>query len=215
MTELDAGRIATAALAVADEHGADGFTMRSVANALGVTPMALYHHVEDKAALAQLVVDLVIGERPLPAAAGTSWQDELWAMAQWMRETMQAHPVVVHLRRQYKVWTPSIFAMAERWLTIWQQSGLELDKAVVAATTSSRALIGAVEEEMVMQNIKVPDGLVPARYPQLRTLLAAKRDREAEYELLVRSLVEGIHARLMHDPDAGSTVIEAAPPHAR
>ena len=81
-SELDAARIAAAALAVADAQGAGGFTMRAVAEALGVTPMALYHHVEDKAALAALLVDAAIRQHPLPPPTGV-WRDDLWTIARW------------------------------------------------------------------------------------------------------------------------------------
>lgn len=199
MAELDARGIAAAALSVADERGTSGFTMRAVADALGVTPMALYHHVEDKAALAELVVDLVISERPLPASTGRSWEDDLWEMAKWMRETMQAHPVVVHLRRQYQVWTPAIFAMAERWLNIWQQSGLAHDQALLAANTSSMAIFGAAEEELMMRERDRPNDLVFSSFPSARAVLTTERDYTAEFELLVRSLIEGLHRRLAHE----------------
>ena len=71
MAELTAARIARAGLEVADEQGASGFSMRLVAERLGVTPMALYHHVDDKAALVALLVDEVIAETPLPSTTGS------------------------------------------------------------------------------------------------------------------------------------------------
>src|SRR5712675_802271 len=106
MAELDKDRIAAAALAVADKHGVDGFTMRAVADALGVTPMALYHHVQDKAALATLIVDTAIRKHPLPPTTGV-WQEDCLAIARWMRQSTLKHPVVAQLRRAYNVWTPS------------------------------------------------------------------------------------------------------------
>ena len=60
-----------------------------------------------------------------------------------------------HLRRAYQVWTPDILHMTEHWLSLWLQSGLEMDKAVVAATTSSMAIIGLVEEEFVFGELRV------------------------------------------------------------
>ena len=107
MAELTLKRIAEASLAVADEQGASGFTMRAVADHLGVTPMALYHHVTDKAGLVAVLVDEAIAERPLPAPTGI-WQDDLWEVARWMRESTLAHPAVGRLRSAYHVWTRSI-----------------------------------------------------------------------------------------------------------
>ena len=65
--DLDVERIVEVALAVCDDRGADGLTMRAVADELGVTPMALYRHVKDKTDLVGLLFEAVLHEEPLPA----------------------------------------------------------------------------------------------------------------------------------------------------
>lgn len=195
MPELDRNRIAAAALAVADARGAAGFTMRAVAEALGVTPMALYHHVEDKAALAALLVDAAISEQPLPPPTG-AWQDDLWTIARWTRDSRRAHPAVASIRRAFHVWTSASLQMTERWLSLWRQSGLPPDKALVAATTSSLAIVGMVEEESVFRDLARPADATLSWLPSARRMFDAPHDRDAEFELLVRSLIEGLYARL-------------------
>src|SRR5690349_11820211 len=116
MPELNSASIASAGLAVVDKHGVEGFTTRAIAERLGVTPMALYHHVADKAALAALVVDAAMNERPMAVSSGV-WRDDLWEMARWMRESTLAHPALAHLRRTFRVWTPSMLRMTERWVS--------------------------------------------------------------------------------------------------
>jgi AcrR family transcriptional regulator len=193
--ELDPGRIAAAALAVADTCGAAGFTMRAVAQALGVTPMALYHHVEDKAALAALVVDAAIGEMPPPSLTG-AWREDLWLMARWTRESMRAHPAVAHIRRAYHVWTGPTLQMTERWLSLWRRSGLAADKALLAATTSSLAIVGMAREEAIFRELQRPPEQGLSGLPNARAAFDARHDRGAEFELLVRSLIDGLYARL-------------------
>jgi TetR/AcrR family tetracycline transcriptional repressor len=195
MAELDKDCIATAALAIADRHGVDGFTMRSVANALDVTPMALYHHVRDKAALVTLLVDTVIRKHPLPPTSGV-WQDDLLSMAQWMRQSMLNHPVVAQLRHAYNVWTPAMLQMTERWLSLWQQSALDLEDAVLAATTSSMAISGLVKEEMIFYTMQHPGNEILAWLPNVRVMFNTAHNRDAQFELAVRSLIDGLHARL-------------------
>ena len=196
MAELDPGRIAAAALAVADAEGAAGFTMRAVAQALGVTPMALYHHVQDKAALASLLVDAAIREHPLPPPTG-DWRDDLWTIARWTRDSRAAHPAVAHIRRAYRVWTGASLEMTERWLGHWRESGLAPDRALAAATTSSLAIVGIVEEESVFRELARPGDDALAQLPGARQVFAARHDRDAEFELLVRALIDGLHARLL------------------
>jgi AcrR family transcriptional regulator len=195
MAEFTREQIAEASLAVADDRGAAGFTMRAVADALGVTPMALYHYVEDKAALVALVVDASIAEHPLPPPTG-SWQEDLFAMARWMRNTMLAHPAVARLRSAHNVWTPSIFPMTERWLSLWQQSGLELNAALLAASASSTAMIGFVQAELLYADTKLPDDSALSSFPNARVAFNLTRDGTREFDLVVRSLLDGLHARL-------------------
>ena len=157
--------------------------------------MALYHYVEDKAALVALVVDASITEHPLPPPTG-SWQEDLLAMARWRRETTLAHPAVARLRGAHNVWTPSIFPMTERWLSIWQQSGLELNSALLAASASSTAIIGFVQAELLYADTRLPDDDALSSFPNARVAFKLKRDGAREFELVVRSILEGLQARL-------------------
>ncbi len=195
MAEFTRQQIAEASLDVADERGAARFTMRAVAEKLGVTPMALYHYVEDKVALVALVVDASIAERPLPPPTG-SWREDLFEMARWMRETTLAHPAVARLRSAYDVWTPSIFPMTERWLGVWQQSGLELNAALLAASASSTAIIGFVETELHYAQMTLPDDSALSSFPNARLAFNLERDGTREFDLVVRSILDGVHARL-------------------
>jgi AcrR family transcriptional regulator len=53
--------ILDAALALLDDDGDAGLTMRGLAARLGVTPMSLYHHVTDRAGLLRALSDRVYG----------------------------------------------------------------------------------------------------------------------------------------------------------
>jgi AcrR family transcriptional regulator len=192
VTELTTERIAQAALDVADTNGAAGFTMRAVADVLGVTPMALYHYVEDKAGLVALLVDAAISDQPLPAPTG-SWVEDLWAVAEWMRNNTLAHPAVARLRNEYNVWTSSIFPMTERWLSVWQQSGLDLDAALQAATISSVAIIGFVNSELLLQETKPPNERQLASFPAARLVFKTTRNPAHDFEQMVRALIAGLH----------------------
>jgi AcrR family transcriptional regulator len=196
MAELDLARIAAAALAVVDEHGPGGLTMRAVADALGVTPMALYHHVENKAALVGLMVDAAIAEHPLPAPTGDGWDEDVYRLALFMRDGAQRHPAVARLRVDHQTWGPAVLGLGERWLDVWQQSGLEPDDAATAAMTTLLAINGIVQQEATLPRFQPPDGADLGLRPDLRLALHTRIDRDAAFELLVRSIVEGVHERL-------------------
>jgi AcrR family transcriptional regulator len=58
-TPLELSEILDRALRIVDTEGRDELTMRRLAKELGVTPMAVYHHLPDKPALLAALVDLV------------------------------------------------------------------------------------------------------------------------------------------------------------
>ncbi|HTW06583.1 MAG TPA: TetR family transcriptional regulator, partial [Acidimicrobiales bacterium] len=73
-------QVLAAALALADEVGLESLTMAGVAERLGVTPMALYRHVANKADLLDGVVEVLLTES-LPPPAGLSWPERLSVLA--------------------------------------------------------------------------------------------------------------------------------------
>jgi hypothetical protein len=145
------------------------------------------------------VVDAVIEGQALPPPSG-SWQEDLLEMARWMRAITLVHPAVSRLRSKHHVWTTSIFPMTERWISVWQQSGLELRDALLAASATSSTIIGFVEQELVLQELAPPDASMLASFPSARMAFGPKRDGNREFELVVRSVIEGVHSRLTQSP---------------
>jgi len=206
VAELDQQRIAAAALAVVDERGARGFTMRAVADALGVTPMALYYHVADKAALVALVLEASLNERPLPQPTG-NWQVDLMELSRWVRDGARAHPELSKLTTG-QVWTPSMLRVAERWVGIWQQSDLPLERATQAAAVSSLAIYGFVDAEVKSREIEWPDDEMLAWLPNARLLYRNPHDPDVAFKLVVRALITGLHAQFANDDVGENTLVE-------
>ena len=69
-------RVLRTAITVADERGVEGLSMRKLATELGVEAMSLYHHVANKHALLDGMIDIVFSEIDPPAAGG-DWKAEL------------------------------------------------------------------------------------------------------------------------------------------
>ncbi|CAM5679062.1 TetR family transcriptional regulator OS=Streptomyces griseorubiginosus OX=67304 GN=AQJ54_28670 PE=4 SV=1 [Streptomyces griseorubiginosus] len=99
--------ILDAALAIADERGLEAVSMRALAERVGVTPMALYRHVKDKAALLDgMVGRLLSALLPTDGADGgdgvlsgeePTWDQRLDALAHACRAVTQRHPWAAHL----------------------------------------------------------------------------------------------------------------------
>jgi len=89
-TPLTRERVLRAAIALADERGAEALTMRNVAKELGVEAMSLYNHVANKDDLLDGMVDLVFGEIE-PPSTEADWKSELRQRALETRAALARH----------------------------------------------------------------------------------------------------------------------------
>ncbi len=80
------------AVAIADASGIEAVTMRRLAQELGVEAMSLYHHVANKDAVLDGMVDIVFEQVQLPAPDGPDWRQAMRDRAVSMREVMLRHP---------------------------------------------------------------------------------------------------------------------------
>jgi AcrR family transcriptional regulator len=87
---LSGARVLQAAVARADEAGLDAFSMRGLAQELGVVPMALYKHVANKEELLDGMVDIVFGEIELPSG-DLDWRSAMQRRAISAREALKRH----------------------------------------------------------------------------------------------------------------------------
>jgi AcrR family transcriptional regulator len=87
---LSRQRVVLAAIQHADGAGLEGLTMRHVAKALGVAPMALYRHVASRDDLIDAMVDVVFGEIVLPLG-GAGWKPAMRERALSLRDALARH----------------------------------------------------------------------------------------------------------------------------
>jgi AcrR family transcriptional regulator len=88
---LSRDRVLQGAVQVADADGVAALTMRSLAQHLGVKPMAIYHYVANKSEIIDGIVDLVYSEVELPVPGG-AWRVEMERRAHSAREVLRRHP---------------------------------------------------------------------------------------------------------------------------
>ena len=87
---LSRARVLQAAVGLADEAGLQAFSMRWLAQELGVVPMALYKHVANKEELLDGMVDIVFSEIELPSG-DLEWRSAMQRRAISTREALQRH----------------------------------------------------------------------------------------------------------------------------
>lgn len=93
---LSRERVLRAAMDHADKGGIDTMTMRSLAEVLGVAPMALYRHVANKDDLIDAMVDLVFSEIGLPPS-GADWKTAMRQRAISLCDVLARHRWAVGL----------------------------------------------------------------------------------------------------------------------
>lgn len=87
---LNARRVLGAAMNLADRIGVDTFTIRKLAAELDVKPMTIYHHVPNKEAIIDGIVDAVFAEIELPPH-GADWRSAIRRRCLSAREVLARH----------------------------------------------------------------------------------------------------------------------------
>jgi AcrR family transcriptional regulator len=136
-----------ATLALAEERGLSAVSMRAVAGRLGVTPMALYHHVRDKDDLLDGLVERLLAELPLPDPA-LPWGERLHALARGVRETAARHPDAFLMLLQRPVITPEALAVREVVYTALRDAGVPEELVPRVERLLSTFVIGFAASEV-------------------------------------------------------------------
>lgn len=89
---LSLGRIAAAAIAVADTDGIGAVSMQRVAEDLGFTKMSLYRHVANKAELVNAMIDVAVGDPPDLSAIRDGWRPRLEEFVRQLTGVWRQHP---------------------------------------------------------------------------------------------------------------------------
>jgi AcrR family transcriptional regulator len=140
---LSRAKVLASALAIADSDGLDAVGVRAVASALGVTPMAIYRHVENRDALIVGIGEQAIAEVEIPPRSG-QWQEDLRELARTFRRTLLEHPAAVAVLLQQPLYTPAAMQLANAVLGILATAGFAPRRAVPLYRQIARFLLALV-----------------------------------------------------------------------
>jgi AcrR family transcriptional regulator len=144
--QIDRAAVVDAAMMLADESGLEAVTMHAVAQRLGVTPMALYRHVDGKQALLDGMVERLLTSYPLPPA-DAPWAGRLTAMADGIRSTAKQHPAVFPLLLTRPAATPGARTVRDYVQAALREAGLTAADAARAERLISTAVLGFAASE--------------------------------------------------------------------
>ncbi|MFC8922653.1 TetR/AcrR family transcriptional regulator [Cellulosimicrobium sp. NPDC057127] len=169
------------AVALADERGADGVTMRATAAALGVEAMSLYHHVASRDAMLDGMVDAVFAEIDLPTP-GAPWRRAMHERAASSRAALRRHPWAVGLMDSRRRPGAATLRHHDAVLGALRAGGFSLTAAAHGVTVIDSYLYGFVLQELSLPFASpaelggVADGMLRAlpadEYPHLAELVS-------------------------------------------
>lgn len=146
---LNRERIVTEAVALLDEHGLDGVTLRKLAQRLGVQAPTLYWHVRNKAALITALAEAILTRdfaEPDPPRPGRRWQDWLAELAGRLRRAMLAHPDGARVLSTAQL-SQRMAAITELAISTLVDRGVPLRQARLTVLAVLRFTFGHVLEE--------------------------------------------------------------------
>jgi AcrR family transcriptional regulator len=169
-----------AAIALADRSGLGALTMRSLAQALDVQPMALYYHLPNKAAILDGVVDLVFAEIDLPVP-GRDWRAELRRRARSARRVLGQHPWAIALMESRRNPGPATLQHHDAVLATLRAAGFSVSMTAHAYAVLDAFIYGFAVQEAALPfdadtTAEVPSAIlreIPAdAYPALAEFAA-------------------------------------------
>jgi AcrR family transcriptional regulator len=143
---LTRGRVLEAAVAIADAEGLAALTMRSLADALGVKAMSLYHYVANKEEILDGIVDAVFAEIELPDPTG-EWRSEIRRRSLSARRAMNRHPWALALMETRTSPGQATLRHHDAVLGVLRAGGLSLELTALAYAVVDAYVYGFALQE--------------------------------------------------------------------
>jgi len=138
-------RVLSTAVALADESGIEALSMRKLAQALDVVPMALYRHIANKEELLNALVDVVVDEID-PPLEGTDWKTAVRARILSARQALLRHPWASRVMESRTEPTPTVLAYIDSMIGMFRAGGFSMDLTHHAMHTMGSRLMGFAQE---------------------------------------------------------------------
>lgn len=124
--------IVAAAQELTRRVGIERLTMRALADALGVSPMATYHHVESRDSLLLLMVEQVMSAVEPPNPDSTDpWDAQLWQYMQAMGTELGQYPGMSDFLQHHEL-TEAARRYMEECIAILRRGGFSAEDARTA-----------------------------------------------------------------------------------
>lgn len=141
-------RVLRTAIAIADERGNSALTMRSLARELGVKPMALYHHLNNKAEILDGIIDSVFDQIGLPPT-NVDWRSAMRQRAISARTVLSQHPWAIPLMESRTNPGPATLRHHDAVIGTFRRAGFSIEMTAHAYSLLDSYIYGFALQEAV------------------------------------------------------------------
>lgn len=173
---LSRDRIGTVALEIVDEKGE--FSVPQIARRLGVQTGSLYHHVDGRDGIVELVRERVTRAIDVRTLAEAPWDEALQAWARSYRAAFAAHPKVIPLLTTNPVRAPGMLDQYERVVGVLMDAGFATADIMPLITALENTVLGSALDLAAPENMWEPAD--DASTPRLSRALAAVGEGRAD-----------------------------------
>lgn len=151
---LDRERITTTALELVDENG--DFSVPRIARRLGVQTGSVYHHVDGRDGIVELLRERVSESIDTATLAAGPWDAALTAWARSYRAAFAAHPRAIPLLTTSPVRAPRVLDQYERAVTLLLDAGFALPDVMPLITGLENLVLGSALDLAAPETMWVP-----------------------------------------------------------
>jgi TetR/AcrR family transcriptional regulator, tetracycline repressor protein len=203
--------LARAAVALLDDVGFDGLTMRALADRLGVKAASLYNHIRDKSDVLALAADAIVADVPTPAAS-LAWRQRLAAIAHAYRDVLLAHRDGARVLAVTPPIGPNRLRLMDEVLGILRHAGLSDEAVADAGWVFNTYVTGFVLDETMPQSTSREDtahqvatwfsSLPPERFPNIVAVADPLLDGDTtrRFTFGLNAFLDGLEARMLPPP---------------
>jgi TetR/AcrR family tetracycline transcriptional repressor len=137
------------ALALLDDEGLDGLTMRRLAKRLGVQAGAIYWHFASKQALLDAMADRLVEDVGEPLPSG-SWEDQVSILAYRLRQALLSHRDGARVMAGTYVADPNTSRATKVTINLLHDAGFTPEKAGWITFALTHYVLGHTIEEQAL-----------------------------------------------------------------
>jgi AcrR family transcriptional regulator len=174
-----------------DRYGADGASMRRVAQKLNVNPASLYNHVPDRAAMIEDVRALVSARIDSAPLRDEPWEEGLMAWARSYRLAFARHPRAVPLLMTTRASAPVLLAEYEDFVVAAEVVGWPTDEVLPLLTAFESFILGSVLDMSGPSVVFDPAGQED-RFPRFTAAYSTLQEQDSDDPIATRAFERGL-----------------------